>query len=150
MLLTCSLSKDTLPPPAFSKSLKSNSPVSCTVPKERYGDLLSFLSLAVGAAEAEGDPGTVSVLICDSHWQYTGGLPQGQVFLCILAVPVKDSASFSALPKSITRLWKGPSASSKEQRLKCVAMPTSILLGVANGCAKYDWWEKGSHLDFGR
>ena len=34
---------------------------------------------------------------------------------------------------------KGPSASSKQQRLKCVALPTSILLGVANGCAKYDW-----------
>ena len=27
----------------------------------------------------------------------------------------------------------------KQQRLKCVALPTSILLGVANGCAKYDW-----------
>ena len=34
---------------------------------------------------------------------------------------------------------KGPSASSKQQRLKCVASPTSILLGVANACAKYDW-----------
>ena len=35
----------------------------------------SFLSLALGAGEAEGaegDPGTVSVFICDSHWQYTG------------------------------------------------------------------------------
>ena len=47
--------------------------------KERYEDLLSFLLLALGAGEAEGgageaegDPRTVSVFICNSHWQYTG------------------------------------------------------------------------------